>query len=536
MTPFSRACRTLVLRLALASAFWFSGASAFSSTATHIAFVPPPMEGTISLGIYNSEGKLVRVLHREAAESQFGIGLDGLITEWDGKTDDGKEAPNGKYFARGLVVGDLGVEGVAYHGNDWITDNSSPRIRRIRKICTMPNGWLLMLVENASGGLALVRCDSAGTIVWNQRLPDDFKPVTIAVNERDQFVAEGARVVRFDQISARSESLDVESNVTGLAAEDDVLAVASGTKTRVYEIGSGAIVMSLDSEDPITDIAIRGEMLASLQGGRVYLSEDSKWTRLDQPSLTEAVAISLTPERKIWVIDRGPDGVEVKQFSSDGEFERRLKTATDAPTPVQISVSSDEREVYLLEENETTQRVRCLALVSTEPAEGNDTDVEATSVWEESIVRSIEISDSAEGRKLKTADGRPFTPADWINVKLRPNPLERDASETVEVGIACGERGSQIVLKDGLPLCHVTETPSLRWAVLGRDPDGEEIRIFQSDGSVIEEFVANRMANMMTFDAGEFYLGPAPDEDMPSTAPGPTPEIKSHREIAPADE
>jgi hypothetical protein len=532
----SRACRSFLLRLALACAFCFPGSSALFASGTQITFVPPPMEGTISLGIYDSEGKLVRVLHREAELSEFEIGLDGLVTEWDGKTDAGKEAPAGKYTARGMVVGDLGVEGVAYHGNDWITDDSSPRIRRIRKICTMPNGWLLMLVENASGSLALVRCDSAGTIVWNQRLPDDFEPVAIAVNERDQFVAEGARIVRFDQISAHSETLDVESKVTGLAAEDNVLAVASGTKTRVYEIENHSIVMSLDSEKPITDLAIRGEMLASLQGGRVFLTEDSKWTRLDQPTLTDAVSVSLTPERRIWVIDRAVNEVEVKEFSAEGEFERRLRIAPNQPKPVQISISNDEREVYLLEENESIQRVRCLALVSTEPVDGKDTDAEATSVWQESIVRSIENSDSADGRKFETADGKPFTPKDLIEIKLRPNPLERDRSETIRVRIVCGADGSEIVLNDGLPLRLVTQTPSLKWAVLGRDPEGEGIRIFQSDGSVIEEFVANRMANMMTFFAGEFHLGEAPDEDMPSTAPGPTPELKPGTEIAPADE
>ncbi len=536
MTLLSRAGRVSFLQLVFACAFGLTGSRLFSAEATKIVFVPPPMEGTISLGIYDSDGKLVRVLHREADESEFGIGLDGLVTEWDGKTDGGKKAPDGKYVARGLVVGDLGVEGVAYHGNDWITDDSSPRIRRIRSICTMPNGWLLMLVENASGNLALVRSDSGGTIVWNQRLPEDFKPVAIAVNERDQFVADGARVVRFDQISARSESIDVESVVTALAAGESILAVASGTKTRVYRVENQAILMSVDSEEPITDLAISGEMLASVQDGRVYLTEDSKWVPLDQPSLSEAVAISLTPERKIWVIDRGSAEIEVKQFNSDGEFERRLKVAPDAPIPVKVSVSDDEREVYLLEENEVTQRVRCLALISTELAEEGDTGAEATSVWMETISRSIQYSDSVEGQNLNTANGKPFTPADSVKVKLRPNPLEHDVSESVELKIVCDENGSEIVLKDGLPLRYVTETSFLRWAVLGRDPEGEGIRIFQSDGAVIEEYVANRMANMMTFDAGEFHLGEVPDEEMVSTAPGPTPEVQAGTEIAPADE
>src|SRR3954464_5371921 len=74
-----------------------------------ITFLPPPMEGTISLGIYNKAGKIVRVLKREAQqEKDFIIGLNGLITTWDGKDDQGLPAKPGAYSVRGFMV--RGVE------------------------------------------------------------------------------------------------------------------------------------------------------------------------------------------------------------------------------------------------------------------------------------------------------------------------------------------------------------------------------------------------------------------------------------------
>ena len=85
-------------------------------------FALPPLEGTISLGIYDHDGKLVRVLHREDAISEFTAGHDALETVWDGTDDEGNPLPNGKYSARGFVVGDLKVEGVDYFFNDWVTD------------------------------------------------------------------------------------------------------------------------------------------------------------------------------------------------------------------------------------------------------------------------------------------------------------------------------------------------------------------------------------------------------------------------------
>ena len=95
---------------------------------TQITFLPPPMEGTLSLGVYSLDGKLVRVLKREATEKDFVVGLNGFITQWDGKDDANKPLAPGKYFVRGYAVGELEIEGVGYFGNDWIVDEDSPRV------------------------------------------------------------------------------------------------------------------------------------------------------------------------------------------------------------------------------------------------------------------------------------------------------------------------------------------------------------------------------------------------------------------------
>src|SRR6266404_4661172 len=75
-----------------------------------ISFVPPPLEGTISLGIYDKSGKLVRVLHQEAQLNEFAIGADGLVTQWNGRNDEEQDLPAGRYHSRGYVIGPLKVE------------------------------------------------------------------------------------------------------------------------------------------------------------------------------------------------------------------------------------------------------------------------------------------------------------------------------------------------------------------------------------------------------------------------------------------
>ncbi|MGC3991360.1 MAG: FlgD immunoglobulin-like domain containing protein [Chthoniobacteraceae bacterium] len=107
-----------------------------------LQFVPPPMEGTISLGIYDSAGKLVRTLHREAEPDggDFVVANDGLVTAWDGRDDSGKPVPAGTYSAHGWLVGDLKVKGEAILGNDWMTDDDSPRIAEIERLSALPDG------------------------------------------------------------------------------------------------------------------------------------------------------------------------------------------------------------------------------------------------------------------------------------------------------------------------------------------------------------------------------------------------------------
>jgi hypothetical protein len=98
-----------------------------------ISFVPPPMDGTISLGIYDQAGKLVRVLNQNAQLNDFTIGPDSLMTRWDGKDDEHQDMPSGRYHARGYLVGPLKREdlGEASPGQTQTAANTV-KIRLIR--------------------------------------------------------------------------------------------------------------------------------------------------------------------------------------------------------------------------------------------------------------------------------------------------------------------------------------------------------------------------------------------------------------------
>ena len=127
-----------------------------------ITFIPPPIEGVINLGIYDRHGKLLRVLVREGSKNHFTIGLNGLTTFWDGKDSTGKALPTGTYSARGFVVGTLDVEGIAFHGNDWMLEEDSPPLRHIRSLELSSNRRLTLWAEGPDAQPRFVRADSAG--------------------------------------------------------------------------------------------------------------------------------------------------------------------------------------------------------------------------------------------------------------------------------------------------------------------------------------------------------------------------------------
>jgi hypothetical protein len=100
-----------------------------------LSFVPPPLEGTISLGIYDGSGKLVRTLYQQAELKEFTIGADALVTQWDGKSDEGEDLPVGKYHGRGYLVGRFKVDDLGQALPSPAETNATANV----KVKLMPN-------------------------------------------------------------------------------------------------------------------------------------------------------------------------------------------------------------------------------------------------------------------------------------------------------------------------------------------------------------------------------------------------------------
>ena len=404
-----------------------------------VMFLPPPMEGAVNfgIGIYNGAGKLVRVLHREAALEDFKVGENGLITRWDGRGDTGQPLPPGKYNVSGWSVGDLGVEGVAFHGNDWIKDDS-PRYARVTEVKNLGR--------------------------------DEVRVTLRTIEDKDETLA----------WKLSREGTEPPKNEVETGVENGKLIVRQGGASQAVELGDDAKALS----------AVVGN------GDRV------------------------------WAIVETPDGREVRAYSAQGEFLRRIGYQKSDPQPRQIAASQWEELIFLLEENETEQRLRALtpgAAVPPAPKpEGADPQPATVSAWKVTYFKRVLKMDSFDAVAAHLGREKPVKAGVFAKIQTCKNPLLGDQRPEVIVKVSLDAGGAVLTTKDDLPLVHLTHTPHLKWAALVQE--GAALVLFQSDGSVVEEFKISHPEAMMSLDAGERTLKApgaktAAPKEKPSLAP-----------------
>jgi hypothetical protein len=96
-----------------------SAQSGTNNPSQSFAVALPELEGPVTMGIFSSEGNLVRLLYLDAAVDSIPAGLNGLIMTWDGKDDLGRDVPAGTYMARGLVHGPILISSLPASDAAW---------------------------------------------------------------------------------------------------------------------------------------------------------------------------------------------------------------------------------------------------------------------------------------------------------------------------------------------------------------------------------------------------------------------------------
>ncbi len=424
-----------------------------------ITFVPPPMENaTYSVGVYDAKsGKLARRLCEAAGQNTFKVGLNGLITSWDGKDDDGKPLPPGKYAARGYAVGPLKVEGEAILGNDWTAADEQFRPFFIDAIACVPEDEGLVVSAQVPRDTDVVRFSGTdGHLLWRHTLPtgDDVDhPGPPIPSPLSTLVLFGGDVL------------------VGIGRPPDFAintADGKGGLRRAPSTGLG--------NDRMRGLAVPGK------------------------------------DGTIWKIQDGA----LSQVSATGEALRGLVPAEGEPRFEKVAASTTSDKLYTLERLPSArwERVRGLAWVESKEENGKK-----VSTWQTFFERNIRPADPSLGLEEPLALSHPESAV--VELALEENSLAPGKHEHVKLTAACDDLGSYLATADGLRLRQIGQRHHSRAVKLTKDKNSNGLIFFETDGAAWDEFSIKGTKNIVSFDAGEFEIDAAGEKPIAEKAPDP---------------
>jgi hypothetical protein len=496
------------------------------------AFALPEAEGRISLGVFDSAGKLRRTLYVSAAEGDFKIGLNGLIASWDGRDDSGKPLPAGQYRVRGyLVTDDLKAEGIAYHFNDWVDDEKAPRITRIDDFRKQPGGVVVLAQALNDTHPLVFRFDQLRGFLWATSLGGAVAPGTIveAAGPTDE---PRYHLAQIPQVNDSSSS----KNNRLLATTEDYAAVLVGDTLHLLDMSAGTVISTqankfpqvesfaashdalllgsqaaltkvalpnlemsgeIDTPIPFDSLAVHGEQMlaASASYWQVWGATDGKWEQL--PLTIAASSLSFGFGETFWVtaIDEKDGKPFTGQFNRQGEF---LRSYRDEFSPVRVCASTAIEEIAVLEKSGTTQRLRVLSLGTKSMNSPGEWIVDF-----EKVIQSCEKFGIVKGKLM--ADAGTVPQIDDVEVSLSGGGLSASA-EKLAVRVTSDHAGLWLTTKSGLRLAFLASQPNVRRVVIEFRPEKKMLLVYAGDGAVVAEYAVKGLANIVEIDAGDVEL------------------------------
>lgn len=492
-----------------------------------IAFAVPD-EGRVTLGVFDGSGRLVRRLHTLTPQENFRIGLNGLITRWDGKTDAGEPVPSGRYHVRGYLIGDaVGIDGEDFLFNDFAADPGFPGFSSLQDFALLESGDILLLAAKQAGPGMLARFSPDRGFLWatpvrgresSSPLPNfrvtapggqplgasviarlepgprqDF-PSLLAANASSALLLSTSACGIYSLEGEPLESAGEWGAAAPLAAagtENDWLVSSAGGLTTIpIPADDGPLRKESVSIPPAPFTAMDADH-DTLLGA----TQDAVWIRRGGfeklPGIPGARSVALGVSGTFWFV--AADGTFVGQASFSGELLRALQSDPEGPQPVRIRASRTSDRFAVLEEQPGLQRLRLLSR-----SESGEWVIE----WQREL-RPIGNFGFVDGRPVADVGAAP-QPRE-LRIHLRENPLT-GRKDFLMVRAEATSTGTRLVSPDGLPLVEVSSRPGLSRAVIHRGATSDSLLVLQGDGASVEQFAVRGMDDILPIDAGDVDL------------------------------
>jgi len=451
-------------------------------------FIPPPVQGVISLGVYDEKGKLVKVLKKAADISSFKSSLNGLYVDWNWTDAEGKPVPGDRYFARGVLVGDIGVKGIGFSLNDWADQTKESRIQKINAAALLNNSRVAVLADQSRLLVVDPKLNEskAATVGW---------PVEgIKSSGTELLLFDHSQVAMSDPTNGNQTFQKAFADIRDADAFGDQIAVLGDT-TITLQTKDATREITAPAAD-ISQIALStSSFVVANRNGKVWRYQNDQFTPVDVGETGELLDIRAGANDAVWLLVRTGTTTLLKEIELSGKEIREIELPEELRNVSRLSVSRSEEALLLISPTDKTQRVTGLRF---------QTANSGKSVWEKWLDRALvtfQFFDVKDG-KVVPADQKTDSPP--IAVKPAQNPLQRNGREPkFQLVVSADESGAWISSIDGLPLLQVSKTQNIKelhWL-----PDGPTgMRVYVSDGSVVEEYQIAHLNRLYRFDAGAF--------------------------------
>lgn len=465
-----------------------------------VRFVPPGAAGTVSLGIYDTTGKLVRVLCDEWTFNRFRIGLNGLSTVWDGLDDAGQPVPAGTYQARGYVVGEVEVTGEAFHFNDWIDSPDSPLLVSVAAAQLLPGGDVLLAARLAGETGALIRYSPESEARWNTVVsgprPQPAKNVQLAVSDQIAFVLlDGVLQAASLDDGAAVETKIAVKNPRAISARGAQLAVLEEQALKFFAVPDFAPQgeTKLPSASVVSVALLDKGSVAATEEGQLWLWQND-WTPVDVPADIKIRRVETGRGDTFWALEENADGaLSVAQYSpTEGNLARWTPSAADGR--VAWLAGAQDRDYFVATlVTEDTQRTVAIRRQSV----GGGWEY----VFDKKITRSSEFG-WAQGKLVPSGGEQPLS----MELVLGENLLDPQAPRVLAVRAVADDSGTGLATDDGLPLLRVSGEAGYERVLLVPGTEPDSARFFQGNGVSVEEFSFADLGDITAFDAGTLTM------------------------------
>jgi hypothetical protein len=461
------------------------------SDANQLLFVPPPVEGVISVGAYDSKGKLVRVLKKAAEVNSFKAASDGLVIDWDRNDSQGKPVPAGKYFARGVLIGDVKIEGVAFHLNDWVDSSADPRIRKVLSAAFLDPQRTVVLADASQREAVVLRNngDRSNTLSLS------FNPITIKASGTNLLLFDNVQVMLVDPISGAEVSRLSLLDIRDADSSGDRTVVLTGNQIKyLNQIGAAAQDLKPPADDLIRCAVLSSSIVVATKGVNLWRLDGQEFKPIDASDTGELLDMGAGASDTVWLLIRSSSATLLKQIDPSGKTLREIELPSDLQTVTRLGASRNDDALLLISDDGTTQRVIGVRFQAAD---------QGKSIWEKWFERTLtpfKFFDVKEG-EVVASEAKTDSPP--VSVKPANNPMENTRQASFQLSIVADETGAWVANADGLPLFQVCETKNIKQTQCISD-GANGLRVYTSDGTVVEEYHLTSLENLFRFDAGSF--------------------------------